>query len=207
MRRRQKMRAQDPNALTDTDSDTDEEGVSDGEEEVNGVEEQLESPKGGSRYSLTDMQKWFSLNKRINRRISPRQRLERKSFRNMETRDATTSLGTSPLLRQLGEGLLKLLLAYGGYLLAPHLRELLYGHFGRPANRLDRAWGWLQKRMAEVAEAGVPETAKPTTADGGGGGEERLLEELRKNRELLEEQQRRLQRLSAEQERTADQLR
>jgi hypothetical protein len=132
----------------------------------------------------------------------------------METRDAATNLGTSPLLRQLGEGLLKLLLgsvglllAYGGYLLAPHLRELIYGHFGRPESRLERGWSRLRDWLTAAAEAGVPETAKPTAADGGGGGEEKLLEELRKNRELLEQQQQRLQRLSSEQERTADQLR
>jgi hypothetical protein len=53
---------------------------------------------------------------------------------------------TYPLLRELGQGLVKLLLAavgllllYSGYLLSPHLRELLYNHFGRPAGNLERA--------------------------------------------------------------------
>jgi hypothetical protein len=89
----------------------------------------------------------FSLKNPKTTKISPRQRLERNnSFRKTNSQIATTDWGKSSLLRQLGEGLLKLvlgsvglLLGYSGYLLAPHLQELIYGHFGRPASRLDRA--------------------------------------------------------------------
>jgi|JI9StandDraft_2_1071091.scaffolds.fasta_scaffold39850_2 hypothetical protein len=65
-------------------------------------------------------------------------------------RNPTTQRNPAPKLNSFGQefsrGLARLLLgtaaavlAYGGWLLAPHLRESLYGYFGRPETPLDRA--------------------------------------------------------------------
>jgi hypothetical protein len=148
-------------------------------------------PKGGNRCELKAMKNWFSLKRLNTAKISTQQKqLERKSFRNVKPQVAATDLGTSPLLRQLGEGLLKLLLgsvglllAYSGYLLAPHLRELLYGHFGRPESRLERGWSQLKDWLTASVETGAvknPGGAAPEAPAGGEGLSKELKESWRR---------------------------
>ena len=98
----------------------------------------------------------------------------------------------SSLRQELGRGLLRLLLGavgvllgYSGYLLAPHLRELLYGQFGRPVGSLERLGNWLK--------GSLPAFGAAEEAAGGAGGPERnptgnqplekLLEEVRRQQE------------------------
>ena len=70
--------------------------------------------------------------------------------------------GVGSLLQEFGYGLLRLVLAvtgallgYCGYLLTPHLREALYGHFGAPVSNLDRLSHWLRESLG-VAEKNRP---------------------------------------------------
>jgi hypothetical protein len=147
-------------------------------------------------------------------------------------RNPTTQRNPAPKLNSFGQefsrGLARLLLgtaaavlAYGGWLLAPHLRESLYGYFGRPETPLDRAWNWFSGQLGNYKGPEDPTrttSAAPTAANQN---DRRLLEEIQKSRELLEgqkqtaedlrQQQQRLEqqleRLSAEQVRTGDQLR
>lgn len=88
------------------------------------------------------------------------------------------------LLRLLGlAGVL--LVNYGSYLLTPHLRELIYGFFGRPVSRLDQAWHWLREQLPKATLPEEAETHRnsPTYGLSDKEGGRALLQELKKQGE------------------------